>query len=263
MKTLLAAMVLYICCASPAVAATVEQLTPYFSIQHFGWQERIGGREILKESGALFSAGVVVGTVTQSPFTVRVKGELFGGKVNYRGETQAPESLPVATDVGYFGTREEVDLGYRLATARHFLEPFAGLGHRWWLRELHSSTAADGSAVSGYTESWQTVYGRLGARGQMLVSEGVTFSAEAGAKYPFYSGNSIDFADSGVTTLHPGARWSGFAEAGVGYKKAKLSLFYEGFRFSRSGTKRVQDTYYFQPASSSDIIGVGLGWAFR
>ena len=76
-----------------------------------------------------------------------------------------------------------------------------------------------------------------------------------------------------MTTFRPGARWSGFAEAGVAYGNVKLTLLYEGFRFSQSPQKLVQTTdpltgatvqnYYFQPESSSDIFGVSLGWSFR
>lgn len=271
MKTLLAAAAVSLCCALPAAAGTLEELTPYFSTQYFTWREHDGGRRILKERGALFSLGVL-GTVAESSVTLRGRGELFGGEVGYDGETQAPGSLPIHTEVGYFGTREELDLGYRIGPASRRLEPFGGIGHRWWLRALQDTTSAEGP-VSGYTEWWQTVYGRVGARGELEVPRDIRVVVEAGAKYPFYTGNSVNFAGSGVTTFRPGARWSGFAEAGVVYRNLKLALIYEGFRFSRSPQKQVQSTdpltqeiiqkQYLQPDSSSDIFGVSLGWTFR
>ena len=263
MKTLLVAAACSVCCAFPAAAGALEELTPYISAQHFTWQEHYGGRRILTERGALLSTGIVLGAVVRSSFTLRAKGELFGGEIGYSGETQAPNSTPISTDVSYFGVRQELDLGYRVERAALRFEPFGGVGHRWWLRELQDTTTAAGEPVSGYTESWQTVYGRLGARGRLLLPRGLKVVAEAGAKYPFYTGNSVDFSNSGVTTFRPGARWSGFAETAVSYRNMRLALIYEGFRFSQSPEKQVQTRNYFQPDSSSDIFGVSLGWAFR
>uniref|UniRef100_C6E0U7 Uncharacterized protein n=1 Tax=Geobacter sp. (strain M21) TaxID=443144 RepID=C6E0U7_GEOSM len=262
MKTFLLALLLWAFCALPAAAATLEILTWYFSPQYFTWQERDNGRRLLKESGPLFSLGGAAGIVADSSFTIRGKGELFGGQVGYQGETQPPDPQPIRTDVAYFGTREEVDLGYRVSRGRGYLEPFAGLGHRWWLRELQDTSTAAGSAVKGYTELWQTAYGRLGARGELALSSGGAAFAEGGAKYPFYTGNSVDFVNGGVITFHPGAAWSGFAETGIRVGSLKLALSYEGFRFSASSPKRVQGTRYLQPESSSDIFGASLGWSF-
>jgi len=263
MKRLLVTAAISACCALPAAAGALEEVTPYISAQRFTWQEYSGGRRLLKESGPLFSTGVVLGAVAKSSFTMRGKGELFGGEVGYRGETQAPSSIPISTDVTYFGTRQELDLGYRVEAAKVRLEPFGGVGHRWWIRSLQDTTTAAGEPVFGYTESWQTLYGRLGARGRLILPGGIRVAAEAGAKYPFYTGNSVDFSNSGVTTFHPGPKWSGFAETGISYRNLRLTLLYEGFRFSQSAEKQVQTNNFFQPESSSDIFGVSLGWAFR
>ncbi|MBU5635604.1 hypothetical protein KOM00_02545 [Geomonas sp. Red69] len=260
MRTLLAAVIV-LCCALPAAAGTMEELTPYFSTQYFTWQERINGRRLLKEEGALFSVGARVGAVIDSSFTLRGKGELFGSEVGYRGETQAPDSTPVHTRVTYLGTNAEVDLGYRLHPANIVLEPFGGIGYRYWLRDLQDSTTSDGTRVTGYTEAWNLGYCRLGAR-SVASAGGVKFTAGGGAKYPFYVGNTVDFEGSGDTTFHPKGRWSGFAEAGVSYRSLTVALLYEGFRFRRSDPKMVQGTAYFQPDSSSDIFGVRVGWAF-
>lgn len=263
MKTAVLAVVLSVCFALPASAGSLEVLTPYLSVQHFSWQERNGGRQLLKESGPLFSGGVLLGAVTDSSLTLRGKAEVFGGEVDYDGETQAPDPVPVRTEVGYFGSRQEFDLGYRISTGGLQFEPFGGAGYRWWLRRLQDGTSATGQQVSGYTEWWQTVYGRLGARGRYQLPSGLFLVAEGGAKYPFYTGNSVDFANAGTVTFRPGGEWSGFAEAGITGSRLKVVFFYEGFRFSESPQKQVSDQFFFQPASTSDILGLSLGWAFR
>ena len=248
--------------ALPASALTFEELTPYLSGQYFTWDESINGRRLLKESGPLVSAGVVAGFTTASSWTIKGRAEVFGGRIGYDGETQAPVSAKVQTDVNYFGTRQELDLGYRISSGNLGIEPFAGLGYRWWLRDLQDTSTA-GMRVSGYTELWQTGYCRLGARARYLAPRRAAFFAEGGAKYPFYTGNSVDFAGSGVMTLQPVGRWSGFAETGVAWRHLKLTLSYEAFRYSRSPLAAAGNLLFFQPDSSSDLVGLSLGWAFR
>ena len=249
-------------CALPASALSLEELTPYFSAQYFTWEEYSEGRRLLKESGPLFSAGVLAGFTTRSSWTLRGKGEFFGGQVGYDGETQGPTVIPVQTDVTYLGTRQELDLGYRVHSGALRIESFGGVGARWWLRALQDTSTA-GQPVSGYSEWWRTAYGRLGARARYFQPSGLTCFAEGGAKYPFYNANSISFASSGVSTFHPGGKWSGFAESGVSWRRLKATLYYEGFRFSRSSNVSVGNEQFFQPESSADIFGLSLGWAFR
>jgi hypothetical protein len=217
---------------------------------------------------------VSVGAAFDSAITLKGRFELFGGDVDYDGETLPPLVEPLKTDVVYIGSKQELDLGYRFHYDAVRLEPFLGAGFRWWLRDLRASTTESGRPASGYTEAWQTAYGRFGLRGRYQVPAAVELFAEGGAKYPFYTGNSIDFTGqldrndpssrwSQTATFHPGGRWSGFGEAGVSYRQARITIFYEGFRFAPSATKRVENQYYFQPQSSSDVVGLRLGWAFR
>lgn len=276
MKTIVVAVLLSLCCALPASAASLEEITPYLSVQQYTWEEFSEGRRLLKESGQLVSAGILVGASTDFSLTLRAKAELFGGTVDYDGETQAPNPLPVETDVNYFGVRNEVDFGYRTTFYRTAstsspgtgseelrFEPFAGLGYRWWLRDLEDSTASTGQRVSGYTEEWLSGYGRLGARGSYRPGPTVSLFAEGGALYPFYTGNTVDFVGSGETTFRPRGRVSGFAEAGVSWRQLRISFNYEGFRWGRSPVKRVGNSGFLQPQSTSDLMGLSVGWNFR
>lgn len=260
-------LMLFLCWVIPASAGSLSELTPFLSAGYFTWEEFSGGRRLLKENGMLYSGGLLIGFVAPSSapssFALRAKGEIFGGVVDYNGETQAPDPVPVKTEVSYLGTRQELDLGFRHSADGWYLEPFCGLGYRWWLRGLQDSTTAAGQSVSGYTEYWQTGYLRLAARGRYQSATGVALFAEGGAKYPFYTGNSVDFEGAGVTTFRPRGRWSGFAESGVTYRRLRLALSYEGFRFAASPVRQVGTQRYLQPESSSDIFGLSLGLAFR
>jgi hypothetical protein len=257
------AVVLTACWAGSAFAGEHNELTPFLSVQHFEWKEYYGGRRLLKESGPLYSGGVLFEHLFASSAALRAKSELFGGVVAYRGETQGANPLPVSTDVGYFGTAGEVDGGYRLQAGSLDVTPFAGLGFRWWVRDLQDSTTAGGLPVTGYTETWRTLHLRLGARGQVDTDSGLSFFAEGGSKYPLYTGNTVDFAGFGETTFHPGARWSGFAETGLSYRHFKASFTYEGFSVSQSPLKSVGARQFFQPESTSLRLGVSVGWIFN
>lgn len=250
-----------LCLPLPAQAASLDELIPFLSIDRYSWREFSDGRRLLKETGELVSGGVVLGG-RASLLTFRGKAELFGGEVDYDGETQAPDPVPVRTEVNYFGIRNQLDLGYLFRAGALRGEPLVGIGHRWWIRDLEDSRSATGEPVSGYSEIWQTAYARLGARAAYR-AERLDLFAEGGALYPFYTGNSVDFVGTGDVTFHPRGRVSGFAEAGVAWNGAKLSLHYEGFRWSRSGAKAVGDRFFFQPNSRSDLVGVSLGWNFR
>lgn len=261
MRTLLACCLLVVSSALPAAAVTLEELTPYFSPQYFTWQERINGQRLLKEEGPLFAVGARVGAVTGSSVALRGRVELFGSEVGYRGQTQAPDPAPIHTRVTYLGTKSEADLGYRVQAGLLALEPFGGLGYRYWLRDLQDTSTSDGTQVSGYTETWNLGYYRLGARVAGSFA-GAKCMAEAGGKRPFHTGNTVDFAGSGTTTFRPKGRWSGFAEAAFRQGHLEAAVFYEGFRFAASDARMAAGTAYFQPESSSDIFGLRLGWAF-
>jgi len=174
----------------------------------------------------------------------------------------------VKTSVAYFGTKLEMDLGWRILLTDGSVEPFAGVGYRWWLRSLENSTILDANGkvvpVGGYDELWQTLYTRLGMRGSYAVNREMTVFAEAGGKYPFLNRNSVDFPGAGTVTLEPDPRWSMFAEIGARYGRFRTALFYEGFRFGQSQPVPISGTVaLLQPKTDSDIFGVSVGWCFK
>jgi hypothetical protein len=257
---------------SAAQFGGVEELSAYPFLQYVTWKESNHGTQLLKEDGFLYGAGAAIRvdllkTETGS-LMLKGKAELFGGVVDYDGQTQPPNPLPVKTDVTYIGARGESDLGWRFPLQDFSIEPFAGIGYRWWLRDLHDSTAFDpvqrrNVSVGGYTEYWQTVYTRLGARMDYTLSDSLKLFGEAGAKYPFYNSNTIEFTDVGEKTIRPGSAWSAFVEIGARYKRFRPAVFYEGFRYSQSPLVPIGgNRAIFQPESESDIFGISLGWAF-
>ncbi len=266
--------ILWIFAAVPSFAGDtigLNELYVYPSFQYFQWEEFHDGQRLLRETGPLFGAGAVVGLEgpklgKNSFLTLKAKGELFGGVIDYDGhaqDLQTEEQFPIKTDVNYFGTKGEADLGWRYIAGQFYLEPFGGLGIRWWLRDLQDTTSTDANGntvqVTGYQEDWVSAYARVGLRGGFTVSNNFRVFAEAGAKYPFYTTNNADFPGVGSVTVKPGGEWSAFAEIGAQYRWFRPSVFYEGFNYSASPVSNG----LFQPESEPEIIGLNLAFVFR
>ena len=262
--------------ASSAAGAGLEELSLYPFVQHFSWQEyRNDGSRLLRESGPQFGVGSRARIdLHGGRLMLQAKGELFGGEVGYDGSTQpAPQKpavseIPAKTDVVYFGTTLESDIGWRTEGKGASVEPFAGIGYRWWLRDLQDSVGTDRTGnqvqLGGYSERWQSIYSRLGLRAGYAVNDRLRLFAEGGGKYPFLNENRADFPGVGKVLIKPGKEWSGFAEIGARFDRFRASLYYEGFRFSKSPQVDIGDGQSLaQPKSDSDIFGVTLGWCFR
>ncbi len=238
--------------STPALAANETDI--YLKVESFTWKEfNDSGRQFVKESGPIYGLGVSGKADITSALTLKSKGELFGGRVNYDGQTQAGAPLKTKTD--YFGMKIEGDLGWKFIVAeKSSLEPFAGLGWRRWRRDIK-----DTSNATGGEELWSSIYARLGIRGDLAFSEKVKAFAEGGVKLPIYNQNKTNIID---VTLKPGNEASVFAEAGFKWAKLKASLFYEGMRFSKSAPVSGIDFIVWQPESKADIYGVNAGVAF-
>jgi len=256
--------------ASMAVAADsgpIRELSVYPFIQYFTWEEFSPEGRLLKESGPQFGVGgdillyLVEGDA--GAMTFRGKVELFGGEVDYDGQLQ--DGTPHSTDVTYFGTNEQVALGWAIPYRDLTIEPFGGLGYRWWLRDLQGS--------GGYTEYWTSLSALLGMRGNYKLGPETSLFAMGGGKYPFYNRNDVEnYPGVGRIELEPGSEWSAMAEGGVRYRQMKVSFYYESFIFARSPIVTEYDAYrqptpgpsdFVQPRSESEIFGLKFGWSFR
>jgi hypothetical protein len=239
---------------------TVRELSLSPSVQYHTWEEfSTRGARFLKETGAVYGLGGavdldVVRTESAGALSLRGKAELFGGDVDYDGQTIGSSTtppVPVKTSVVYFGAREEVDLGWKIGS-RVSVTPFAGLGYRWWLRSLQGA--------GGYDEHWSSIYARAGSRIVVPLRPGWQLFAEAGAKYPLETTNTVNFVDAGNVDFKPQPLWSPFAEAGFRHHSLRLSLSYEGSRWADSPGSA---NGFYQPHSVSEIYAISVGYCFR
>ena len=261
--------------ASQAAAAEYGGIRELYigpSIAYFHWRELVAGQSILTEQGPMYGIDGTIAldllkTERAGTLTLKDKVGIFGGLVYYDGQTQAPHNLPVKTDVIYVGVKEELALGWAIPFGDSRLEPFAGLGYRWWLRDLQDSTANNGTSnvkVSGSNEVWESAYTKLGAALSIPLTRDWRIFVEGGGKYPFYNSSYIDTAGVGNTTLRPEPRWSAFGELGARSGKLRTALFYEGYRTGQSPLVRISSTSgVYQPKSDEDVVGVSFSYCFR
>jgi hypothetical protein len=239
-----------------SIAATSEN-DLYVKVESFTWKEFDGGEELLEETGPIFGLGFSNRSTIGNWFVFSEKIELFMGTVDYDGQTQS--GTPVTTDTEYLGCLLEINFGGKIVSSEKFsLEPFAGLGYRWWTRDLQ-----DTSTAYGYEEEWSSFYTRLGLHAESQVSNRFKLFAQAGIKYPLVNRNEAKLSRFGIrdVTLEPENELSYFADAGFKTGHFMLSIYYEGMRFDESDP---DDTYgaFIQPESEADIFGARIGFTF-
>lgn len=255
-----------------APAQAKDEYNVYAHIESFVWKEFDGTTQLLKESGPLYGVGFTYhGDIgdESSALTLSPRIEIFGGSVDYDGQTQ--DGVPVSSDTGYFGFKLEFDIGGRFGTG-FAIEPFVGLGIRDWWRDIDDSVDITGRPVSGYTENWDMIYGRLGFRGGVDFSKTSRMFFEAVARVPIYNENTAYLSDISFfyddVTLEPGKVVTLFAELGVKLHVFKMSVFYEAMRFSESKHVFKYNTFFdkvfesWQPRSEADMFGIRIGAAF-
>ncbi len=258
---LAAVLVLLVLCTGPAVVrAEADEGNVYVLIESFTWKEYDdNGSRLLRESGPLFGVGASFKSVAPGgPAAFTARGEFYGGITDYDGQTQS--GTPVTTETEYVGYKVEGTLGLRLFSAGELrFEPFAGLGYRWWLRDIQ-----DTANSVGYEERWWSIYGRIGIRGDRAFSPRERFFATAGVILPFYSENKADLSAFGFgdISLEPEGSPSFFAEAGYGRDTLKVGIFYEGLRFSKSDPVTSGNYIFWQPESEADTLGINLYFTF-
>ena len=270
------ARLLLICCFTallvPAANATgfggIREASLYPFIQYFTWEEfGDNGNRLLKESGPQYGLG---GDITllllkgeAGEMTFKGKLELSGGEVNYDGQLQ--DGTPHSTDVTYFGINNEDTFGWALTYRNATIEPFGGLGYRWWMRDLQGGR--------GYTEYWTSLSALVGVRSSYTLGPQSRMFVMGGARYPFYNRNDVEhYPGVDAIELKPESEWSAMAECGIRYRQMFASLFYESYIFPESDPVTRYNAYrhptpgpssFIQPRSESETFGLRVGWAFK
>ncbi len=203
----------------------------YVTPRYFLWEEfNSSGDKLLDESGFLLALGM------RGDLSFLTGGlEIYGGTVNYDGQTQAGD--PVQTDTGYLGLSAAAGLWFERGEYVR-LRGEVLYSSELWVRDIRSTQNA-----LGYKETWFYDSVDLGLR---IASGGFyTFG-----RYRYMVGNAYMQASlAGVPELRP-KRGPAY-ELGVGVKGQDygVELSYSYTKFNRSDPKPYGSGYVLQPES--------------
>ena len=235
------------------------QVSLYGHVENFEWKEFVDGHQLLKESGPLAGVGGLLDVDTGIGFHLQGMGEIFFGRIDYDGATQAGN--PVDSKTKYRGFLAEADLMAPLkATPYVYLKPYAGVGGRIWQREIEDS----GEAL-GYEEYWSTIHGILGIGVAVKARPDTELFGKAAVKMPIDNRVTYDLSNLGGpddTEVEPGKEASPYFEAGIKFKNVTIAGYYEQLKFSKSNTADADGVLVFQPESEAEIIGLRAGVVF-
>lgn len=181
--------------------------------------------------------------------------KLYNGNVDYTGATLFG-GVPVSAETHYRGLINEVQAWYRMPNNFDIMLAF-GWDH--WDRKF---------TASAQEETWEVVYGKLGAVWNMAVKQG--FYAGAGIKYPVYTRENANFPDLGATgnpRLKPGKDVSLYAKLGYRVNPSwDVIAYYDSFRFKQSNVVAVPfpggTAGFVQPESKMDVFGMSINYNF-
>jgi hypothetical protein len=227
------------------------------SVAAYQWVEDIGSFKTKEFGPVVHLGGFLSGAPVATAPNLRVRGQirLMVGHVNYDTALISSPGTKVTTHSSYIGLGEEASLGWRVEQPRGAVEPFVGLGYRWWVRSIASN-----SSVSGYPEHYQMIYARLGLRG------GATLPGQVGPYVVFSvdpvlaAREEIDLSDTTgeILRVHNGKRAGWTIEGGLHKQWGEVGLFWQAVRFGESNTVPCSLSLFgcLQPKSDQDIFGV-------
>jgi hypothetical protein len=224
----------------------------YTRIDYFQWNERVESADFVNEYGTLLTLGY-----QRRYGHERYRLELFGGTMNYVGAAQGDgfDDVPLRGDTSYLGMRGEYD---------YLIEPvwwpgtklLLGIGTRFWVRDLKDSYTDAGDLISGYLETWWTIYPYLGIESSRTLASGTTFYASGRVGF---TAVTYEHATWGDVSLYPKPGMIGQAELGVRGKRWFLAGSLEVMTWAESNAGR-DDAY--QPASQLFTAGLRTGLFF-
>jgi hypothetical protein len=233
----------------------------YLKAEGFVWKEFEGGSRLLEESGPRYGLGIFR-HYNRNGLTFRPMVEVYGGTVDYNGQTQG--GFPIVTETNYLGGNAGFDAGGVITlTPAFYLEPFVGFGVEYWERDIESS----GVGI-GYRERWESYSARGGLRGEAGSSSGgVRVFGEAALKWPFANANRADLPVIGKVKVRPEGELGWNTEAGIKAGPVRIAFFYEMVKFSKSDEIVVPiggglALLFWQPDSKYYVYGLTAGWLF-
>ena len=280
-RTIVALAVAFTTCGACAPVARAIEYRLEAGLAAYRWTEHLSYGTPKEQGPILVFGGYVSGfpSIAAPALTVRGDVQVFLGRVNYDTYAQNLSNpaliTPSSTHSGYVGVRYGGDVGWRFDAGRVAMEPFLGAAYRWWWRYVES----DGGA-QGYPEVYNTVYGRIGLRGEYALASGMALRGAASIDPLLWAQEQIDltdfaYIDSGSlvegqrVTVKNGLRPGWTIEMGIRQGNLDVTGYWQAVRLDESNIVTCYDSVNpavrrrcLQPESHQDVIGLKVGFAF-
>lgn len=163
-------------------------------------------------------------------------GQLYGNTIEYDGQTQGGTPLTTNSDAIIFDTHFK--LGFHFSEVRdHGF--YAGLGYRYWLRNIHSGHDINGNPVAGLLEHYYWLYGLFGYAANYTVNENVNIGFDIRQTNMINAKMDIDFLG-----------YCGYDNASVNLGNKSGTRFAVPFQIKMKSSSLIVSPYY-------EIIDIG------
>jgi hypothetical protein len=237
--------------APPPAPLRFTESAWYTKVDYFHWNERYQGSDLVNEDGAFYTLGY-----EHRYGHERVRVELFGGDVHYDGGVEYPDGStePLSSHTNYIGSKVEYDFLFEPDITPD-LAFVAGIGSRFWFRDLPDDVTASGNYVTGYQETWWTIYPYIGLEKRRDLLAAFEFFASIRLGVTAFTYQDVSFDD---TRLYPRPGATTNLEVGIRSPHFLLSLELEELSWAKSAVNRD----VLQPASDLFTIGLKSGITF-
>ncbi|MFZ5863800.1 MAG: hypothetical protein ACOYXR_13280 [Nitrospirota bacterium] len=253
----------------------------------YRWVEDFGGLRpeefgpVVELGGYVSGMPYRLGGSPESATSLTLRGDvrLLLGRVNYdtfETDLNTNVTTPVSTTTTYVGATYEGSVGARGVRNIGYLEPFIGLGFRWWLRDV--------GGASGYPEVYRQIYGRVGVRTEHALGDKLKFRSTFSVDPVLWSREEVDlsgiaFMDTDFSpavlvegqrfTVKNGLKPGWTVEAGIRQGQLDITGFWRAVRLGESNRVICMESAQpqarrgcLQPESDQDVFGVRFGVAF-
>ena len=197
-------------------------------------------------------------------------GKAYANTIEYDGQTQGGTPLKTKSDAVIVDMHFKS--GLRFSHARNH-GPYAGIGFRYWLRNIRPGRDINGNAVAGLLEQYHWSYGLLGYSGDFHISGNTTLGFDLRHTYMFNGKMDVNFLgyknyDNTQVDLgnRAGLRFAIPIETKIRTHRLILSPYYEILDIGKSNTVRVTvdgvptNTAIHEPRSETRNLGIEITW---
>ncbi len=257
-------------------AAASAEVNAQFSmgvgLQGVRWEEYTSDHSslLLQEEGLRYSGHIAYDNYDRNDSGLLIGLDVNGhvGDLDYSGRTFNDVALD--TTSSYLGLNTKLTLGHRRTGlwGGYSWDWLGGFGFDYWERQIQDSTDAMSNPVTGYVETYSTLYAHAAIGLYRRMTRWSRY-LQVGLKFPIKINENI--GEPFNMELEPGRNASGFVNLTFfrhgddDQRDFAISLYFDTHRFSDSPAvlgdfdangNTIRDDYFYQPKSDQYLFGL-------